>query len=97
MMNELFRRGDLVTLRDVDPGPLGRVITVTPAGDQAEVAWYRDAGHEHQVTLEPTLWLRRVHESEMSAGEQYPDDAATRGRARPRRERLGHRPRHVGR
>jgi hypothetical protein len=61
-----FRRGDLVTLRDVEPEPLGRVVTVTPAGDQAEVAWFKHAGHEHEVTLEPTLSLRRVHESEMS-------------------------------
>jgi hypothetical protein len=66
-MDEMFQRGDLVTLRDVDPEPLGRVVTVTPAGDQAEVAWLRHAGHEHQVTLEATAWLRRVHESEMSA------------------------------
>lgn len=66
-MDDQFQRGDLVTLRDVDPEPLGRVVTVSPAGDQAEVAWYKHAGHVHEVTLEPTLSLRRVHESEMSA------------------------------
>jgi hypothetical protein len=61
--DEPFQRGDLVTLRDADPQPLGRVVAVS--GEQAEVAWHKRAGHEHDVTLEPTAALRRVHESEM--------------------------------
>jgi hypothetical protein len=65
-MEESFQRGDLVTLRDVDPEPLGRIVTVTPAGDQAEVAWHKHPDHAHMVTRESTLSLRRVHESEMS-------------------------------
>jgi hypothetical protein len=68
-MEEPFQRGDLVTLRDVDPAPLGRVLTVSSGGNQAEVAWHSRAGHAHEVTLEATMSLRRVHESEME-----PDD-----------------------
>lgn len=64
-MDEPFGRGDLVTLRDADPAPLGRILTVTAGGDQAEIAWHTRAGQTHQVTLEPTVLRRRVHESEM--------------------------------
>jgi hypothetical protein len=38
---------------------------VTPAGDQAEVAWHKRTGPADEVTLESTVSLRRVHESEM--------------------------------
>jgi hypothetical protein len=68
-MDEPFQRGDLVTLRDVDPEPIGRVVSVSPGGEQAEVAWHTRPGHEHDVTQEPTAALRRVHESEISAQE----------------------------
>jgi hypothetical protein len=64
-MDEPFQRGELVTLRDVDPAPLGRILMVTPAGDQAEVAWHKRTGPADEVTLESTVSLRRVHESEM--------------------------------
>jgi hypothetical protein len=66
-MEDPFLRGDLVTLREYESAaePLGRIVSVTPDGDRAEVAWYKHAGHEHQVTLEPTDLLRRVHESEL--------------------------------
>jgi hypothetical protein len=66
-MEEPFKRGDLVTLREftTPDEPLGRVVSVTPAGDAAEVAWHRRTGHEHDVTVEPTEILRRVHESEV--------------------------------
>jgi hypothetical protein len=64
-MDEPFQRGELVTLRDADPAPLGRILSVTSGGDQAEIAWHARAGHAHEVTLESTVLLRRVHESEM--------------------------------
>jgi len=66
-----FRRGELVTLREfATPGePLGRIVSVTPEGDQAEVTWHRYPGHDHAVTVEPTVMLRRVHESEMDPEE----------------------------
>jgi hypothetical protein len=66
-MQEPLQRGELVTLREYAfaAEPLGLVLSVTPRGDRAEVAWTRYPGHEHEVTLEPTAMLRRVHESEM--------------------------------
>ena len=62
-----FRRGELVTLREFDTAaePLGRVVSVSADGDRAEVAWQRYRGREDQVTVEPTIMLRRVHESEI--------------------------------
>ena len=47
--------------------PLGRIVSVTPDGKQAEVSWQPATGDEHRITIEPTAHLRRVHESEMSA------------------------------
>jgi hypothetical protein len=66
-MDEPFLRGELVTLREYrsTAEPLGRIVSVTPEGDRAEVAWVKHPGHEHQITVEPTELLRRVHESEM--------------------------------
>jgi hypothetical protein len=66
-MEDPFQRGELVTLCEFPTAaePLGRIVSVTPEGDQAEVAWHKYAGHEHQITLERTEMLRRVHESEM--------------------------------
>jgi hypothetical protein len=66
-MEEPFLRGELVTLREYRSAaePLGRIVSVTPGGDQAEVVWLKNPGHERQVTVEPTGMLRRVHESEM--------------------------------
>ncbi len=43
-------------------------LSVTPEGDRAEIGWHKRQGHEHEVTLEPTEMLRRVHESEMDPG-----------------------------
>ena len=62
-----FLRGELVTLREFDTAaePLGRVVSVSSDGDRAEVEWQRYPGHGAQVTVEPTIMLRRVHESEM--------------------------------
>jgi hypothetical protein len=66
-LDEPFRRGELVTLRDALAEPLGRVLSVADGGDQAEVAWFKFPGHEHEVTVEAIVMLRRVHESEMEA------------------------------
>ena len=66
-MEESFKRGELVTLRDLSfsAQPLGRIVSVTPEGDEAEVVWHRRAGYKDDVTVEATEMLRRVHESEM--------------------------------
>jgi hypothetical protein len=66
-MDEPFKRGELVTLREFASAeePLGRVVSVTPAGDEAEVVWHRRLGHKDEVTVESTQGLRRVHESEL--------------------------------
>src|SRR5205085_8976684 len=68
---EPFVRGELVTLREYgSPAePLGRIVSVTPDGVQAEVAWHKHTGHANDVTVEPTVMLRRVHESEMDPAE----------------------------
>jgi hypothetical protein len=72
-MEEPFKRGELVTLRQYDTAaePLGRIVSVTPGGERAEVVWHRNPGHQPPITVEPTVKLRRVHESEMN-----PDDDA---------------------
>jgi len=64
-----FRRGELVTLREyvTSDEPIGRVLAVSPDGARAEVAWHKLGGHDHEVTVEPTALLRRVHESEMDS------------------------------
>jgi len=66
-MEDPFKRGELVTLREYESEaePLGRIVSVTPDGQRAEVSWQSDAG-EHKVTVEPTVLLRRVHESEVN-------------------------------
>jgi hypothetical protein len=66
-MEEPFKRGELVTLREHVSAaePLGRVLSLTPEGDRAEVAWFKRRGLDHEVTVESTQALRRVHESEM--------------------------------
>jgi hypothetical protein len=69
-MEEPFKRGDLVTLREFESAaaPVGRILSVSSEGDRAEVAWHKRPGLAHEVTLESTQWLRRVHESEMDPG-----------------------------
>ena len=66
-MEEQFQRGELVTLREFESAdePLGRIVSVTSACDEAEVVWHRRLGHKDEVTVESTETLRRVHESEM--------------------------------
>ena len=70
--DDRLMRGELVTLREYVTAdePLGRIVSVSPDGVRAEVAWHRRAGLEHEVTSEPTSLLRRVHESEMDAAEE---------------------------
>lgn len=67
-MEERLQRGELVTLREhrSPAAPLGRVLSVTPAGDRAEILWRGEPGQGERRTEEPTVNLRRVHESEMS-------------------------------
>ena len=68
-MEEPFQRGELVTLREYLSGaePFGRILSVTADGDRAEVSWQPPVGGEaHRVTVEPTVLLRRVHESEVN-------------------------------
>jgi hypothetical protein len=69
--DEPFVRGELVTLREYATAaePLGRVVSVTADGESAEVAWHSYPGHDREVTVEPTLMLRRVHESELNPEE----------------------------
>jgi hypothetical protein len=67
-MEEPFQRGELVTLRDVDPAPLGRILTVTTDGREADIAWRPRASEEPHVTRELTVALRRIHESEVEPG-----------------------------
>jgi hypothetical protein len=64
-MEEPFQRGESVTLRDAAAPTLGRIVSVSPDGSRAEVAWHRRPGHEHETTSEPTTELRRAHESEL--------------------------------
>jgi hypothetical protein len=45
-------------------------VSVTPAGDRAEVVWHSNPGHQPPITVEPTLNLRRVHESELNPREE---------------------------
>jgi hypothetical protein len=70
-MEEPFQRGELVTLREYETAavPLGRIVSVTPAGDRAEIAWHTSTGGEPPITVEATVRLRRVHESEMNPDE----------------------------
>jgi hypothetical protein len=67
-VEERLQRGELVTLREYRTlaEPLGRVLSVTPAGDRAEIVWRGELGQGQRVTKEPTVNLRRVHESEMN-------------------------------
>jgi hypothetical protein len=66
-MEEPFRRGELVTLRefDSDAEPLGRIVSVTDDGASADVMWHKRADQHDTITREPTADLRRVHESEL--------------------------------
>ena len=66
-LDEPFLPGELVTLREFESTaePLGRIVAVSADGAKAEVAWQRRPGHTHDVTMESTATLRRVHESEV--------------------------------
>ena len=71
-MEEAFKRGELVTLREFESAaePLGRIVWVAPEGDCVEIVWHKRQGHTHDITVEPTEMLRRVHESEMDPDER---------------------------
>ena len=58
-----FLPGEPVTLNDLDH-TLGHIIGVSPDGHTVEIRWLRRPGHDHDVTLERTSHIRRVHESE---------------------------------
>jgi len=66
-MEEPFKRGELVTLREFQSAaePLGGIVSVAPESDRAEVAWHTRTGLEHRITVEETANLRLVHESEL--------------------------------
>ncbi len=57
-MKEPFQRGESVTLRDAATPTLGRIVSVN-------VEWHRRTGHDHEITSEDTITLRRAHESEL--------------------------------
>jgi hypothetical protein len=60
---EPFTEGEAVTLNDVDH-VLGHIVGVSDDGASVTIRWQRRPGHDHEVTVEPTTALRRVHESE---------------------------------
>jgi hypothetical protein len=60
---EPFVEGETVTLTDMDH-TLGHIVGVSADGATVEIRWQRRPGHDHDVTVEPTSLIRRVHESE---------------------------------
>ncbi len=64
-MKEPFQRGESVTLRDAATPTLGRIVSVSPDGSRVDVEWHRRTGHDHEITSEDTITLRRAHESEL--------------------------------
>ena len=63
-MEEPLKRGESVTLRDVETATLGRILAVTSDGEHVEVEWHVRPGHEHEITTEDVAALRRAHESD---------------------------------
>jgi hypothetical protein len=60
---EPFVEGETVTLTDTDH-TLGHIVGVSADGATVEIRWQRRRGHDHDVTVERTALIRRVHESE---------------------------------
>jgi hypothetical protein len=60
---EPFLPGESVTLTDTDH-TIGHIVAVDDAAGTVEVRWLRRPGHDHDVTVEPTSLIRRLHESE---------------------------------
>jgi hypothetical protein len=60
---EPFLPGEPVTLNDSDH-TLGHIVDVSPDGHTVEIRWLRRPDHDHDVTVERTSHIRRVHESE---------------------------------
>lgn len=50
-------------LTDMDH-TLGHIVTVSDDGGTVEILWRRRPGHDHDVTIEPTAAIRRLHESD---------------------------------
>ena len=66
-MEEPLRRGETVALANAPTDTVGLVLSVTADGTSAEVRWQTRPGHEHELTVEPTAALRRIHESEITS------------------------------
>ena len=60
---EPFLPGETVTLTDTAPA-IGHIVGVSADGTMVEVRWTRRPGHDHDVTMEASAALRRLHESE---------------------------------
>jgi hypothetical protein len=60
---ERFLPGEAVTLTDTDHA-IGHIVTISDDGSTAEILWRRRPGHDHDVTLESTEVIRRLHESD---------------------------------
>ena len=60
---EPFVEGETVTLTDTDHS-LGHIVDGSDDGQTVEVRWQRRPGHDHDVTVERTAAIRRVHESD---------------------------------
>jgi hypothetical protein len=60
---EPFAEGETVTLTDSEHA-LGHIVGVSADGHTVEVRWQRRPGHDHDLTVERTDAIRRVHESE---------------------------------
>lgn len=60
---EPFLLGESVTLTDAAPA-IGHIVGVSEDGATVEVRWTRCPGHDHDVTVERTSAIRRLHESE---------------------------------
>jgi uncharacterized protein YodC (DUF2158 family) len=60
---EPFVTGEVVTLTDAAPA-IGHIVGVSDDGATVEVRWTRRPGHDHDVTVEATGTVRRLHESD---------------------------------
>jgi hypothetical protein len=60
---EPFVTGETVTLTDSAPA-IGHIVGVSGDGATVEVRWTRRPGHDHELTVERTSAILRLHESE---------------------------------
>lgn len=61
---ESFEPGESVLLVDSQEHAAGWVVGVHNQGRQVEVRWVHRSGYEGQVTTEPSITLRRTHDSD---------------------------------